>query len=401
MTVSCRSNKIEVGDIFRQYGAAYRKSRKLPLQSLKAMSAIESCRTAALGGHVDECDNCGHLRNSYNSCRNRHCPKCQSLAKERWLDARKKELLPVSYLHGVLTIPYELNPITLINQKEIYDILFKSGTETLRELGFDPKHLGAEIGVIAILHTWGQNLMDHPHLHCIVPCGGLSEDGKMWLLPKKSTRKKKFFVHVNIISDLFKNKFLYYFKGLYFSKKLKFIGKVKNLSRRQEFEKLCDKFFKKKWITYIKKPFGGPEQVIDYLGRYTHRVAISNERIIKLENNRVTFRYRDYRGGNKNKLMTLEVFEFIRRFLLHILPYKYFKIRYYGLFSNRNRKKKIKICKEILGLIETDRKEQSHKESWEELLFRLTGKDPRVCPCCGKGKMVRKEKLSLFGNLPP
>ncbi len=396
-----RLNNIEVGDIFRQYGEAYRKSRKLPLQSLKAMSAIESCRTAALGGHVDECDSCGHLRVSYNSCRNRHCPKCQSLAKERWLEARKKELLPVSYLHGVLTIPYELNSIALINQKEIYDILFKSGTETLRELGFDPRHLGAEIGIIAILHTWGQNLMDHPHLHCIVPCGGLSDDNKKWLLPKKSTGKKKFFVHVNVISDLFKKKFLYYFKGLYLSGKLKFVGKITHLGKRHEFEKLYEDLFKKKWITYIKRPFGGAEQVVDYLGRYTHRVAISNERIVQLENNRVTFRYRDYQDGNKNKLMTLDVFEFIRRFLLHILPCKYFKIRYYGLFSNRNRKKKIKTCKEILGLIDNDTKELSQKESWEELLFRLTGKDPRVCTCCGKGRMVMKGKLSLVRNLPP
>lgn len=396
-----RSNKIEVGDIFRQYGDAYRKSRKLPLQNLKAMSAIESCRTAALGGHVDECNSCGHLRVSYNSCRNRHCPKCQSLAKERWLEARKKELLPVSYLHGVLTIPHELNSIALINQKEIYDILFKSGTETLRELGFDPRHLGAEIGIIAILHTWGQNLMYHPHLHCIVPCGGLSVDSKKWLLPKKSTKKKKSFVHVNVISDLFKKKFLYCFKGLYLSGKLKCVGKITHLGKRQEFEKLYEDLFKKKWITYIKRPFGGPEQVVDYLGRYTHRVAISNERIIQLENDRVIFSYRDSRDGNKKKLMTLEVFEFIRRFLLHILPCKYFKIRYYGLFSNRNRKKKIKTCKEILGLIETDREEQSRKESWQELLFRLTGKDPRVCPCCGKGRMVRKGELSLVGNLPP
>ncbi|MCP4266755.1 MAG: IS91 family transposase [Candidatus Brocadiaceae bacterium] len=394
-----RLNNIEVGDIFRQYGAAYRKRHKLPLQSLKAMSAIESCRTAALGGHVDECDSCGHVKISYNSCRNRHCPKCQSLAKERWLEERKKELLPVSYLHGVLTIPYELNLIALINQKEIYDILFKSGTETLRELGFDPKHLGAEIGIIAILHTWGQNLMDHPHLHCIVPCGGLSVDSKEWLLPKKSTKKKKFFVHVNVISDLFKKKFLYCFKGLYLSGKLKFVGKVTHLGKRHEFEKLYEKLFKKKWITYIKRPFGGPEQVVDYLGRYTHRVAISNERIIQLENDRVTFRYRDSRDGNKNKLMTLDVFEFIRRFLLHILPFKYFKIRYYGLFSNRNRKKKIKICREILGLIDNDREEQSHKESWEELLFRLTGKDPRICPCCGKGRMVRKGELTSVKKL--
>jgi hypothetical protein len=310
-------------------------------------------------------------------------------------------LLPVSYLHGVLTIPYELNPIALINQKEIYDILFKSGTETLRELGLDPKHLGAEIGIIAILHTWGQTLMDHPHLHCIVPCGGLSDDSKKWLLPRKSTKKKKFFVHVNVISDLFKKKFLYYFKGLYLRGRLKFVGKIKDLGTRQEFEKLCDTLFKKNWITYLKKPFGDPEQVIEYLGKYTHRVAISNERIVKLEDGRVTFSYRDYRNGNKNKQMTLDVFEFIRRFLLHILPFKYFKIRYYGLFSNRNRKKKIKICKEILGSLCNDKEELSKTESWEELLFRLTGKDPRICPRCGKGRMVRKGELSPVTNLPP
>ncbi len=400
MKIPLKLNKVEVGDIFRQYGQAYRDSHKLPLKSLKAMSAIESCRTSVLGGHVDECDSCGHTRNSYNSCRNRHCPKCQSLAKERWLQARKEELLPVSYFHTVLTIPGELNPIALINQKELYDILFKSGTEALKELGNDPKHLGAEIGIIAILHTCGQNLMDHPHLHCIVPCGGLSKDGKRWLFPRKATRKKPFFVHVNIISDLFKKKFLDYFKKSYHSDKLKYVGKIAYLCKDSEFKKLCDNLYDKKWISYIKRPFGGPEQVLEYLGRYTHRVAISNERILELKNGKVIFRYRDYRDGNKNKLLKLEVFEFISRFLLHVLPCKYYKIRYYGIFSNRNRKKKIKISKEILGITIT--KEEAKKpESWEDLLLKLTGEDPRICPSCKKGRMVRKGELSPVINSPP
>ncbi len=400
MSIPQKSGEVEVGDIFRQYGEPYRARRNLPLYILKAMGAIENCRTAALGGHVDECDSCGHRRISYNSCRNRHCPKCQSLAKERWLEARKDELLPVSYFHGVLTIPSELNALSLINQKEIYDILFKSGTETLRELGGDPKHLGAEIGIIAILHTWGQNLMDHPHLHCIVPWGGLSQEGTEWLFPRKSTKKKSFFVHVNVISDLFKKKFLYYFKRLYLTGKLKFVGKVTYLGNDCEFMKLCDELYKKKWITYIKRPFGGPEKVLEYLGRYTHRVAISNNRILKLEDGKVTFCYRDYQDGHKTKEMELDVFEFIRRFLLHVLPCKYFKIRYYGLFSNRNRKKKIEISRKLLGA-RSEKESTSKSENWEELLLRLTGVDPRVCPCCSKGVMVRKDELSPVINPPP
>ena len=401
MNIPNKSSEIEVGDIFRQYGPAYRESHKLPLQSLKAMSAIEACRTSVLGGHVDECDSCGHTRISCNSCRNRHCPKCQSLAKERWLEARKQELLPVSYFHIVLTIPDDLNPIALVNQREIYDVLFKSGTETLQELGADPKHLGAEIGIIAILHTWGQNLMDHPHLHCIVPCGGLSRDGKDWIFPKKKTKKKDFFVHVKVISDLLKKKFLSYFKELYLADKLKFVGKIERLNNSVELTELCNKLYKKKWVSYVKESFGEAGQVIDYLGRYTHRVAISNERIIKLKDGKVTFRYRDYRDGSKTKTMTLEVFEFIRRFLLHILPNRYTKIRYRGLFSNRNRKKKLKICKQILGTVNKDNGDLPKAESWQELLFRLTGEDPRICPCCNEGQMVTKSTLLPISNAPP
>ena len=401
MNTPHRSNGTEVADVFRCYGPAYRSTHKLPLHILKTMSAIGRCRTALLGGHVERCDTCDHIRISYNSCRNRHCPKCQSLAKERWLAARKKELLPVPYFHVVLTIPDELNPLVLVNQKVLYTILFKAGSETLLELGRDSRHLGAEVGLIAILHTWGQNLMDHPHLHGVMPCGGLSHEGKEWLLPKKSSGKKEFFVHVNVISDLFKKKFLDYLKEAYRKGALKFVGKVEYLGAGQEFQSFLNTLYHRKWITYCKRPFGGPEQVLEYLGRYTHRVAISNERIVKIDDDKVTFRYRDYRGGNQVKQMTLEAFEFIRRFLLHILPDNFVKIRYYGLFNNRNRKAKIRHCKEILGASASDEQKPEAPESWEELFIRLTGIDPRICPCCGTGRMVRRETLLPLIHSPP
>lgn len=297
---------IEVQDIFNQYGEAYRKNHHLPYHLLKTMSAIETCRTSKLGGHVDKCDSCGHLRISYNSCRNRHCPKCQTLAKERWLHNRKKDLLPVGYFHVVFTIPEELNFITLLNQKEMYSILFKAASETLLELGKDTKYLGAEIGFISILHTWGQNLMNHPHLHCIVPGGGLSLDGKRWI-----NSKKDFFIPVKVLSRKFRGKFLYYFKKSYYTKELKFTGDVKQLKEKAHFKSFIDKQYKKEWIVYCKAPFKNAVYVLEYLGRYTHRVAISNNRIVKMENGNVTFKYRDYKDNNKKKLMTITAEEFI------------------------------------------------------------------------------------------
>jgi hypothetical protein len=401
MNASNRSTGIEIGDIFREYGPAYRQAHKLPLYQLKAMSAIERCRTSALGGHVDECDVCGYQRISYNSCRDRHCPKCQGLAREKWLIARKADLLPVTYFHVVFTIPDVLNPIALVNQRVIYNILFKAGSETLLVLGKDPKHLGAEIGFIAFLHSWGQNVIDHPHLHCIVPGGGLSEDGIEWMLPKKMTKERDFFIHVNVISDLFKKKFLYYLKQAYKAGDLKFEGKIKPLGTKRAFHQLIDKLYSMKWVTYCKEPFGGPEQVLEYLGRYTHRVAISNSRIVKLEDGKVTFRWRDYRDGNKTKLMALDVFEFIRRFLLHILPNGFMKIRYYGILASRNHQTKLQRCKEILDVDTNQEQLTTRSQSWEELLFELTGIDPRICPECKKGHMTRKEIISRPIHAPP
>lgn len=242
---------VEVADILREYGPVYRQNHKLPVRMEKVMQSIERCRTAALGGHVDECENCGYLRISYNSCRNRHCPKCQSLAREKWLLARKRDLLPVNYFHIVFTIPDELNPIALVNQKEIYEILFKSASATLLELTKDVKYLGAEIGLIAILHTWGQNLMDHPHLHCLVPGGGLSLDGQKWI-----NSRKDFFLPVRVMSRLFRGKFLDALKKQYRFKQLKFVGKIEELGKEQEFQRLLDKLYQKEWVVYCKPPFG-------------------------------------------------------------------------------------------------------------------------------------------------
>lgn len=256
-------NGLEVADIFQEYGSAYRANHNLSLDYLKAMSAITACRTKALGGHLEECNKCGAEVPSYNSCRNRFCPKCGWLAKEKWLYKRKKELLPVSYFHVVLTISDLLNPLIRYNEKTVYDIFFKAGSETLLTLGRDINHLGAEIGFMAILHTWGSNMIDHPHLHCVVPCGGLSDDGMEWMWPRKSKKSRKFFVHVNIISDLFKKKFLYYLDHAYQNGKLKLKGNVAYLQTPTAFNKLKNQLYSKKWVTYCKRPFGGPEHVLE------------------------------------------------------------------------------------------------------------------------------------------
>lgn len=387
---------IEVQDIFNQYGDAYRDKHKLPQHILRAMSSIEFCRTFKMGGHIDECDSCGHVRISYNSCRNRHCPKCQTFAKEKWIEKRKEDLLPVGYFHVVFTIPEELNFMTLSNQREIYSILFKAVSETLMELSRDIKYLGAEIGFTAILHTWGQNLMNHPHLHCIVPSGGLSIDEKRWIKSKKD-----FFIPVKVLSRKFRGKFLYYLKKAYFDGSIKCSGNIEPLKDKDVFRQFIDLLYKKEWIVYCKPPFGSAEHVFEYLGRYTHRVAISNNRIVKLENGMVTFKWRDYKDNNKQKLMTVTAEEFIRRFLMHILPKKFVKIRHYGILSNRNRNLKLKKCKRIIGIVPNLSKISIANLSSAELLLLLTGKDITKCPCCKNGKMVKKDGLIPRIASPP
>jgi hypothetical protein len=375
------AGQLEVADIFRQYGPDYRSARPLPVNRLRVMRAIETCRTADQGGHVDECEHCGAKVISYNSCRNRHCPKCQFLKKEQWIEAREEDLLPVPYFHVVFTIPDILNPLVLRNQEVLYGILFKAVSETLMELAANPKHLGAVIGSISILHTWGQNLMHHPHIHNIVPGGGLTRDGRKW-----KSCKKNFFVHVKVMSKLFRGKFLAYLKKLRAENKLVYPGAISHLTQLAAFNALISDLYKKKWVVYCKPPFKETKDVLEYLGRYTHRIAISNHRIVKIQDDRVSFRWRDYADNNKSKIMTVDTDEFIRRFLLHVLPDRFVKIRHYGLLGNRCRAKKIERCRELLSC--SDHKKQEQKiETWQEALLRLTGIDVSKCPACGEHRM--------------
>jgi hypothetical protein len=389
---------LEVAYIFRLYGPEYRRAHGMPLRQLRAMRAIEICRTAELGGHVDECDHCGAVRISYNSCRNRHCPKCQCLNKERWLVARKKDLLPIDYFHLVFTLPEDVRPLALRNQKSVYNLLFKAVADTIKELTEDSKHLGAEVGFIAILHTWSQTLIDHPHIHCIVTGGGLNVDGKKRWIPCK----REFFLPVKVLSRLFRGKFIAHLKKAYVKGKIDLSGKMAPLKDKHAFNGLLKDLYGQEWGVYCKPPFPNAEKVMEYLGRYTHRVAVSNDRLVSLEHGRITFRYRNRNDNDTIKLMTLDAFEFIRRFLLHILPDGFMKIRHYGILSNRSRKAKMALCKKLLGVKCRDGNRENGNESWQDLLARVTGFDPRICPYCGKGKMVLKEVLNPSAlALPP
>jgi hypothetical protein len=301
--------------------------------------------------------------------------------KEQWIIERERDLLNVGYFHVVFTIPDSLNPIALQNQKVFYALLFKAASETLTELSRDPKYLGAEIGCISVLHTWGQNLMDHPHVHCIVPGGGLSFDGTRWV-----SSRKKFFIPVKVLSRKFRGKFLAFLKEAFQDESLGFHGKIEPLSGKLNFQKLIDRLYQIEWVVYCKKPFKSPWHVLRYLGRYTHRVAISNQRLVSFQDGRVTFQWRDYKEDNHTKLMTLDASEFIRRFLLHVLPYQFVKIRHYGILSNRNRNRKLRLCQKLT----LSKIRESQKLSLTELLFKLTGLDLRVCPACGKGTMITK-----------
>jgi hypothetical protein len=352
------------------------------------MRAIEACRTAALGGHKDQCDRCGHLEISYNSCRNRHCPKCQTLRKEKWIEARGGDLLPIQYFHVVFTIPAELNPLVSMNPKIMYDLLFRSVSETIMELANDPKHIGARIGIIGILHTWGQNLMDHPHLHCVVTGGGLSPDGSSWV-----SCRKGFFIPVRVLSALFRGKFIDFLKNSFRSGDLAFHGSISQLKKPDHFDAFRRHLYHKKWVVYCKPPFDGPKGVLQYLGRYTHRVAISNNRILKIRDDNVSFLWRDYVDDNRQKTMTLKADEFIRRFLLHILPERYVRIRHFGLLANRNRKKDIASCRKFLGTGKTATPEKARQETWQEQLLRICGIDVTICPVCQKGRMLRTAQL--------
>ena len=371
----------EVADVFRLYGQAYRDARPLPSSHLKIMRAIEACRTAALGGHLELCSDCGFTRPVYNSCRNRHCPKCQSLAKARWLKAREEELLPVPYFHVVFTIPHELNPIALRNKAAVYDILFRAASQTLLPFGADPvRGLGGTLGITAILHTWDQTLRDHIHLHCAIPGGALSADRRRW-----RSARANFLFPVKALAQVFRGKFLDFLNKAFQDGKLAFSGRTANLAYEPDFRALLATLYAKDWIVYSKRAFAGPQAVLDYFGRYTHRVAISNHRILSAGDGVVRFSCRDRSDANKRKVISLAANEFIRRFLLHSLPPSFMRVRHFGFLANRRKKICLSRCRQLLGL--SPDIPRSATKSTEELALELTGKDSRLCPSCRNGRM--------------
>jgi hypothetical protein len=394
------SSALEVADIFRRFGAAYRQAHALTRHLLRAMLAIERCRTPALGGHRYECDQCGAPQILYNSCRNRHCPKCQSLDKQRWLEKQRRQLLPVPYFHVVFTLPAALHDLIWRNQRVLYDLLFVCAKETLLEIAADPRYLGARIGILAVLHTWSQRLTEHPHLHCIIPGGGLSVDRRRWI----GTRSPEFFVPVRVLSALFRGKFLHHLQELHRQGKLQFPGKIQPLQSPRAFRELLAPLWEQDWVVYCKPPFGGPAKVLDYLARYTHRVAISNDRLLRLEGDQVFFSYRDSAAGNCIREMALSAEEFIRRFLLHILPDRFVRIRSYGWLASRNRRD-LALCRKLLGMGSLQAVPVGQdRESWQEMLQRLTGIDPTRCRLCGQGHLQLRQSLAperLPARSPP
>ena len=337
---------VEVADILRAQGDRFldRYRRSFDFQQLKAFRAIQRCRTAALGGHIDACPQCGHQAISYNSCRNRHCPKCQAQAREHWLAARERELLATSYFHVVFTVPHELNVLALDNPRMFYDLLFTASTQTLLKVARDPKHLGAEIGVISILHTWGQNLLLHPHIHCAIPAGGLSPDHSRWIRPRYP-----FFLPVKVLSRVFRGKFLAGLKRLHRRQQLRCTGPAAALADPTQFRRFLRQLHRQDWVVYAKPAFGGPKKVLRYLCRYTHRIAISNHRLLAFDGERVTFRWKDYAHGGKQRTMTVLGTEFLRRFFLHVLPKGFVRIRYFGFLANRFRAHSLPLCQQLLA----------------------------------------------------
>src|SRR5712691_8166487 len=369
---------LEVADLIRVAGAAFleRNRHWLGWQHLKVLLAIARCRTAALGGHLDQCTRCGHRAISYNSCRNRHCPKCQTAARERWIAARQKELLPTRYVHVVFTLPAQLASLALQNKKLLYGLLLRASAETLLEVARDPRHLGAEIGFFSVLHTWSQRLSLHPHVHCVIPAGGLSLDHTHWV---KS--QNRFFLPLKVLSRVFRGKFVAGLKQAFQSGRLSFHGNLAPLTQPKTFAAWLRPLFRKDWVVYAKPPFGGPEYVLQYLGRYTHRVAISNHRLLSLADGKVTFRWRDSADNNEQKLMTLSLDEFLSRFLLHLLPKGFVRIRNFGFLANRRRSTLLPLCRQLLGVVPQPQIEPAVSAAKQPSPLWL-------CPKCGAPMIV-------------
>src|ERR1700682_3552122 len=382
--------RLEVADVFRCYGTDYRLQHgaSMSMAQRRVMTAIEVCRTAVLGGHLEHLVHCVQQRNAYNSCSDRHCPKCQSLARAQWLEDRQAELLNTQYFHVVFTLPQQIAAIAYQNKRELYGILFRATAQTLLTIAADPKHLGAGIGFFAVLHTWGYNLLHHPHLHCVVPGGGLSADGSQWI-----SCRAGFFLPVGVLSRLFRRLFLEYLLKAFDASKLEFFSSLQSVRDRSSFLDYLAPLREAEWVVYAKRPFAGPKQVLDYVGRYTHRVAISNNRLLDIAEDKVTFRYKDYRHDAQQKTMTVEAEEFIRRFLLHVLPEGFQRIRYYGFLANRYREEKLARCRELLDIPAPEplalEGAKDYRERYQELIGPWLGQ----CPACHQGRMLVIEIL--------
>jgi hypothetical protein len=383
----------DVAEVFRRYGDDYRQRHGASMSTAqrRAMSAIELCRTAALGGHVERCDSCDHQRIAYNSCRNRNCPKCQSLARARWLADRQAELLDTQYFHVVFTVPDEVAAIAFQNKSVVYNILFRAVAETLQTIAIDPDHLGAEIGFLAVLHTWGQNLLHHPHLHCLVPGGGISPDGSRWIACRRG-----FFLPVRVLSRPFRGLFLNYLEKAFVAGELNFFSSLLPLRERSVFLNHLTPARRTEWVVFAKAPFAGPQQVLGYVGRYTHRIAISNNRLLAIDGGKVRYRWKDYRHGNNHAAMTLAADEFIRRFLIHVLPDSFHRIRYYGFLCNRQRQSKLARCRELLSMIQAEPAAPADCLPGHRILDEaLTS---TRCPVCVLGTMLVVEVLPRQSN---
>jgi hypothetical protein len=384
-----KSHRLEVADVIRAHGSSYLETygSSTSADQKRVLCHLAACRTAALGGHKKKCDRCGHEEIAYNSCRNRHCPKCQGAARMEWLEARAQELLPVEYFHTIFTLPSTIGPLALQNKRVIYGILFQAAAETLLQIAADPKHLGARIGFLAVLHTWGQNLLGHPHLHCVVPGGGLSLDGSRWIACPSG-----FLLPVKVLSRVFRGKFLQRLGKAFDRGELSFYGALQALAEPSAFERWIADVRESEWVVYVEPAQGDPDHVLKYLARYTHRTAISNQRLISLDDGKVTFRWKDYRHGSRWRTMTLHAVEFIRRFLLHVLPTGFVRTRHYGLLANRVRQEKLALCRTLLG--QPDDEDADQSETPADGTPDRPGDEPAdTCPACRKGRMLIVEDI--------
>ena len=391
-TAVARVPRLELADIVRAHGEAYRRTHRLVPVQHRALRAIATCRTAALGGHRETCDRCGAMRITYHSCGNRHCPKCQTLTKERWLAARKADLLPIPYFHVVFTLPHDLNALAQGNPRVIYTRLFRAAADTLLTFGRDPRHLGGTLGITAILHTWGQALTQHLHLHCLVTGGALAADGAQWIGGRPT-----FLFPVRALATVFRAKYLAGLAQAFDAGQLTFAGGTAALADRRAFTAFLGQRRAVDWVVYAKRPFGGPAQVLEYLGRYTHRVALSNHRLVDHAEGRVRFRWRDYADHDRVQVMTLETDEFLRRVLLHVVPRGFMRIRHFGLLANRTRRDRLRQCRDLLG---QPPPADVAPAAAAVLLLRLTGVDLSRCPVCGEGHM-QVTVLVVPGTPPP